>query len=89
MSTVIKKMRRDWEKKRVSGLISAMLTEMGISRGVFERTMPKMSGSGFKYGISGDGGKASLRQKYSFLKGLYDFKMKEKEKKETENGETK
>lgn len=84
-----KSLRRKWEKQKLNNEISRMLTEMKVSRRIFKKTMPKMEKEGYKYGVSEHGGRASLRQKYMFLKGVYDWKIeqdrKDKEEKEKQN----
>ena len=63
---------RDSEKKTLKRRINRMLDELGISKNVFKKVLPKVVGSGYKYDVGqGRGKKPSLRQQYSFLK---DFK---------------
>lgn len=77
MGTVLKNWNRNWEKQSLRKKINEMLEELKVSKKVFKKTMPKMNGVGYKHEISTMGGQASLRQKYTFLKGVYEFRKKQ------------
>lgn len=84
------KTERIIEKKRLKSKIEAVLSELGVSKRVFKRTLPKMKGKGYKYFPDVRGGKASLRQQYQFLidlKESLDQKKIKVEYKENENAE--
>lgn len=64
---------RGAEKLFLKSEISRLLKEIGVSHGVFKRTLPRMSGTGYKYKVNqAEGGKPSLRQKYQFLVELQE-----------------
>jgi hypothetical protein len=58
------------ERKWLREQIDLMLKDIGVSRGVFKRTLPRMTARGYKYFIHAKGRKPSLRQQYVFLKDL-------------------
>jgi hypothetical protein len=74
-----KKVLRNNEKNRLKSEIALMLKYLGVSKRLFHKTLPKLDGFGYKYGVSTHGGNASLRQKFSFLKDLYEYKLKQDE----------
>lgn len=86
------KIERKSEVLRLKKEIKEMLSDMGISMRVFRKTLPKMSRttkqkaspkSGYQYRVDAEGKFPSLRQRWTFLKELSDFKKKkEKEEKE-------
>lgn len=81
---------RKQEVAKLKAAITVMLQELGISRGTFLRTLPKMKARGYKYFIDEKGRKSSIRQKFAFLKDLVEHSRKEKiefelKEKETEN----
>ena len=63
--------------------IKRLTKELGVSKGLFKRTLPKVKGSGYKYSTDETGHKQSLRQQYLFLQELIKYKNEKKE-----NGET-
>jgi hypothetical protein len=79
---------RTIEVKRLKSEIKTMLAEMGVSKNMFNRTIPKFNGSGFKYRIDAQGGKPSLRQRWKYLMDLKAFRAK-KEKEELEKKDAK
>lgn len=80
--TFTKSFARKFEKQFLKNEINRMLNYLGVSKRLFHKTLPKLDGAGYKYGVSSHGGNASIRQKYSFLKDLYDYKVKQDEEAE-------
>lgn len=82
----MKKLDRKIEVRKLKTEMKNMLEEIGISKSMFYKTLPRVSGEGYKYRIEPEGHKMSLRQQYSFLKSVVDLKNKKDEaKKEKEN----
>lgn len=64
---------RKHETKWLKEQINAILDEIGVSKRIFKRTLPRMSGRGYRYEVNAaNGKKPSLRQKYVFLVELRD-----------------
>lgn len=78
--SLTKRIGRNFEKDTLKSEIKRMLAEIGVSKELFFKTMPRMNGAGYKYSVNQNGGLSSLRQKYTFLKEIHEFRMKEKEK---------
>lgn len=79
---------RTQEVAKLKAAITMMLQELGISRGMFLRTLPKMKARGYKYYIDPKGRKSSIRQKFAFLKDLLEHARKEKIEFELKEKET-
>lgn len=80
----MKKIKRKIEVKELKEKISGLIKELGVSKNIFKRNLPRVTGSGYKYFAEETGHKQSIRQQYMFLLDLIKFKT---EKKEKENGE--
>jgi hypothetical protein len=76
---------RTIEVTRLKREVKEMLTEMGVSKNMFNRTLPKFSGSGYKYRLDAEGGKPSLRQIWKYLMDLKAFRAKKEKELENKN----
>jgi ribonuclease HII len=71
--------QRKQEVKRLKQELKEMIEWMGITKGLFYRTMPRVKARGYKYYVDNSGRKASLRQQWQFMKDLIEAKKKEEE----------
>ena len=63
-------------KKKIAELIK----ELGVSKHIFKRTLPRVKKCGYEYVADETGHKPSIRQQYSFLLDLVKFNNEKKDK---------
>ncbi len=71
---------RKLEVKELKQKIVELRKELGVSKSLFKRTLPKVSGKAYSYVVDENGHKQSLRQQYKFLQDLVKFNNERKEK---------
>jgi len=59
--------------------IERMLSELGLSKSIFKKNLPRMKSHGKVYQIAANGAKPSLKQQWMFLSDIYKLRQKERE----------